>query len=44
MLNSCSSFIRTEGKGIHMEQYRINNGVIAPLKEGTAFGKHETDQ
>lgn len=34
---------KTEGKGISMEQYRINNGVIAPLKEGTAFGKHETD-
>jgi hypothetical protein len=31
-----------EGKGISMEQYSLKNEVIAPLTEGTAFGKNET--
>lgn len=33
---------KTEGKGISLEQYNINNGVIAPLIDGTTSGKNET--
>lgn len=31
---------KTEGKGISLEQYIINKGVIAPLTDGTAFCKN----
>lgn len=34
---------KTEGKGISPKQYSINDGVIASLTEGTAYGKNETD-
>lgn len=34
---------KTEGKGISLEQYNINNGVIAPLTDGTTSCKNETD-
>lgn len=34
---------KTVSKGISLEQYNINNGVIAPLADGTASCKNETD-
>ena len=34
---------KMESKGISLEQYNINNGVIAPVTDGTTSGKNETD-
>lgn len=34
---------KMEDKGISLEQYNINNGVIAPLTDGSTSGKNETD-
>lgn len=34
---------KMECKGISLKQYNINNGVIAPVTDGTTSGKNKTD-